>query len=263
MSALQTVFTDIADAIREKTGKADKITPANMASEIEGISVGGGDGDSVADAIIDGSVTAINSDAESVQTYAFYRRKKLVSANVNKAETIGNSVFYECTALTSVNIDSARYIETKAFYGCSALTSIYAPYATKVTDSAFSQCKGLLSAVIYGSTGLFSSAFYYCENLKKIEMIFASNIKSYAFGECKALVSVVLRGYSNTCSLENINAFINTPVANGTGYIYVPSALIDTYKTATNWSTFASQFRALEDYTADGTITGELDETKI
>lgn len=54
-----------------------------------------------------------------------------------------------------------------------------------------------------------------------------------------------------------------TPIANGTGYIYVPSALIEQYKVAENWSTYASQFRALEDYTVDGTITGELDETKI
>lgn len=32
------------------------------------------------------------------------------------------------------------------------------------------------------------------------------------------------------------------------GYIYVPAALIDEYKTATNWATFADQFRAIEDY---------------
>jgi hypothetical protein len=32
------------------------------------------------------------------------------------------------------------------------------------------------------------------------------------------------------------------------GYIYVPKALIEDYKVATNWSTFADQFRAIEDY---------------
>jgi hypothetical protein len=31
----------------------------------------------------------------------------------------------------------------------------------------------------------------------------------------------------------------------------------------TNWTTFSAQFRALEDYTVDGTTTGELDESKI
>lgn len=37
------VLTDIADAIREKTGESEPITPANMPSEIEGISGGGED----------------------------------------------------------------------------------------------------------------------------------------------------------------------------------------------------------------------------
>ena len=46
-------------------------------------------------------------------------------------------------------------------------------------------------------------------------------------------------------------------------YIYVPSALIDSYKAATNWTTFSTQFRALENYTLDGTINGLLDPSKI
>lgn len=32
------------------------------------------------------------------------------------------------------------------------------------------------------------------------------------------------------------------------GYIYVPKALVEEYKTATNWSVFADKFRAIEDY---------------
>ena len=53
------------------------------------------------------------------------------------------------------------------------------------------------------------------------------------------------------------------PIASGAGYIYVPAALVDSYKVATNWSTYAAQFRALEDYTVDGTTMGELDPNKI
>ena len=44
----------------------------------------------------------------------------------------------------------------------------------------------------------------------------------------------------------------------------MPRALIEEYKADANWSSFELiQFRALEDYTVDGTIMGELDETKI
>jgi hypothetical protein len=44
------------------------------------------------------------------------------------------------------------------------------------------------------------------------------------------------------------NIFASTPIASGTGYIYVPAALVDSYKGATNWSTYAAQIRAIEDY---------------
>ena len=55
------------------------------------------------------------------------------------------------------------------------------------------------------------------------------------------------------CTLGSANAFTCTAISNGTGYIYVPRALVDSYKAATNWSTYASQIRAIEDYSE---ITG-------
>lgn len=38
--SLTSIFQDIADAIRSKTGKSEAIYPIDMASEIEGISSG-------------------------------------------------------------------------------------------------------------------------------------------------------------------------------------------------------------------------------
>ena len=77
------------------------------------------------------------------------------------------------------------------------------------------------------------------------------------------LKTLILPNPEKTVTLSGWGWFGGTPIASGTGYIYVPSTLVETYKTATNWSTFANQFRALEDYTVDGTTTGELDESKI
>ena len=94
-------------------------------------------------------------------------------------------------------------------------------------------------------------------------LIGAVSIGSYAFRYDEELKSLILRNPNAVCTLSNKNAFNNSSILNGTGYIYVPSALIEQYKVATNWSTYASQFRALESYTVDGTITGELDEAKI
>ena len=86
-------------------------------------------------------------------------------------------------------------------------------------------------------------------------------VPSSAFDNCKSLKRLILSS-EIMCPLGEW-VFNGTPIESGTGYIYVPRALVDTYKTATNWSTFANQFRALEDYTVDGTVTGEIDESKI
>jgi hypothetical protein len=59
------------------------------------------------------------------------------------------------------------------------------------------------------------------------------------------------------------NAFDQSPIKSGTGYIYVPRALVEDYKVATNWSAYASQFRAIEDYTTDGTVDGLFCEIAI
>lgn len=42
--SLTSIFQDIANAIRSKTGSVEAIYPADMASEIEGIESGGSDG---------------------------------------------------------------------------------------------------------------------------------------------------------------------------------------------------------------------------
>ena len=106
-------------------------------------------------------------------------------------------------------------------------------------------------------------AFYDCPALSLINFPVATSIGSSAFYRCSSLTALILRS-NTTCALSNKNAFTGCTKITGTGgYIYVPSSLINTYKTATNWVTYASKFRALEDYTVDGTTTGALDESKV
>jgi hypothetical protein len=102
-----------------------------------------------------------------------------------------------------------------------------------------------------------------------------------AFAQCYSLKALILRA-ERICSLYSatrvfrdcyhilgtVNATYN-PNGDKDGYFYVPRAFLSDddakkdYRRATNWSTFATQFRALEDYTVDGTTTGELDPNKI
>ena len=247
----------MADAIREKTGGTDKLSPTDMITAIEGISAGGGD----IDALIDGSITEITSNVESVRAMTFNICTSLKSVNFPKAVSVGNNPFVGCTSLKNANFPALKNVPVATF-GLASIEIVNLPSAETLSGNVFGDSSiaeiqlPSLTSVSGGYT------FHKCIKLSKADFPSLTNITNCMFQGCDKLKTLILRN-SAVCTLENTSAFNRTAISNGTGYIYVPSALVDSYKAATNWSTFADQFRALEDYTVDGTITGELDETKI
>ena len=84
----------------------------------------------------------------------------------------------------------------------------------------------------------------------------ADYIGNKAFLGCSNLVAVILPYsrieddlYLTSPILLGTDVFVDTPIANGTGFIYVRDALVDSYKTDENWSTWASQIKPLSEYT--------------
>ena len=67
------------------------------------------------------------------------------------------------------------------------------------------------------------------------------------FSDCKQLKSLYLMG-SVRCSITISSIFIGTPfnvssyLSGEYGSIYVPASLLNSYKTATNWSRYSSRF---------------------
>lgn len=102
------------------------------------------------------------------------------------------------------------------------------------------------------------SAFAYCTNLTKVDLSVASIIYDGAFEKCSALSTLILRN-ATMCRLNNAYVLLDTP---DSSYFYVPRALIDSYKEAFGWKNHANKFRALEDWTVDGTTTGEFDPNR-
>ena len=149
-----------------------------------------------------------------------------------------------------------------AFYGCESLTNVNRPSATSVGDYAFRQCTALTTVELPSVTTIGKYGFYGCTSLTTVDAPKITSIGSYAFCSCSDLTKLILRGEA-VCTLSNVNAFTSTPIADAAGYILVPRDLVATYQVSSNWTKYSAQFRALEDYTVDGTITGALDETKI
>lgn len=88
-------------------------------------------------------------------------------------------------------------------------------------------------------------AFYNCIHLQKADLHNVRFIGSGAFLNSYNLDTVILRRTDVSIS-QSSYVFKGTSIESGSGYIYVPSALVDNYKTS--WSAFASQIRAIEDY---------------
>lgn len=97
-----------------------------------------------------------------------------------------------------------------------------------------------------GVTALAAYALYGNTGLQRLTLPGATSIGAYALYGCSALTALVLPGGA-VCTLAAANALDGTPVADGTGTIYVPAALLDAYRSASNWSVYAARFAAIEE----------------
>jgi hypothetical protein len=189
----------------------------------------------------------VNDRVGRIGDYAFYKCTELASVDFSKVTTIGQYAFHSCTALTAVNFPKATTIGYVAFNSCSALEAAYFPEATTADNAAFQKCTNLKTANLPKVTDATTSLFWGCSELTSADFSALKTISSQAFVNCTKLESVILRG-TQQVNMTSSNSFVNSGIAAGTGYIYVPASLVDKYKSATNWSAHANQFRAIEDY---------------
>lgn len=135
-----------------------------------------------------------------------------------------------------------------ALTGCSNVTSVDFPNVLAVGSYAFHGMT--VESITLPSVNHIQGSYNFADNKKlaRVDLPKAVATSWGTFTGCPSLAAVILRNSSMTQCNENSELFRGTPIASGTGYIYVPAALLDQYKSATNWSVFADQFRAIEDY---------------
>lgn len=140
---------------------------------------------------------------------------------------------------------------------------LYAPRA----ESAGTDLKKVNSLLIL-SPGLGSTSIVYLP----LATAFASSITTFSatyfdiaattiFSNNKLsfpnIKTLVLRA-SSICSLGSTNTLKNSLIANGEGHIYVPDNLVNSYKTAANWSTYANQIKPLNELPPIETFINEV-----
>lgn len=157
----------------------------------------------------------------------------------NSCNKIGEYSFRDCENLKTLVAPNAKSVETYALYGCSKLESIVLPSVTTVTTNSFREASNLEVIDLPKLTNIPANAFYGCRGLKALILRSETMVtlsSTNAFYQCYCILGTKNSGYN--------------PNGEKIGFFYVPKALIEDYKVATNWAddTLVTQFRAIEDY---------------
>ena len=184
------------------------------------------------------------------------------SANCVMGSTGNNGIVY-CNMLQRVEVGgSVTSIGANAFRYCYSLSSVVIPDGvTSIGDNAFHYCYSLSSVVIPdGVTSIGDNAFHYCYSLSSVVIPDGvTSIGSSAFSNCYSLSSIVIpdgvtsigsSAFSNCYGIKEYHCKpLTPPTLSATSafsgipkdcVIYVPVGSLEAYKTATNWSTYAS-----------------------
>ena len=261
LNTIESIKTDIKAALENKGVDMTGVSFPGYASKIGEISGGGGfDQKSITEKSYD--IINLDNSASFVSTEAFKSNKTIQTVNLPYATSVGFSAFYGCYSLAQVNLPMCSYIGNNAFFYCTSLTQVSLPVCTTISNNAFQYCSKLtqvdlpmcssignyafqecyslaqVSLPVCGSIG--TNAFAFCNKLTQVDLPMCSSIGNNAFDYC-TLLSIITIRYSSLCSLGGSNVFSKTQITSSTGSIYVPTSLVDSYKSAKNWSYFSTQ----------------------
>lgn len=209
------------------------------------------------------------SSMTEIGNSAFYGCSKVTISELPMAITkVPSECFRKCSSIQRVRLhDGVTAIGSGAYRNCESLETVeaYGPitdlgsntfvkegttFKTALTEAHFPNATTALALqTAFGN----SSSGYACAKLETLDIGNAYRINAQALMWCRNLTTLVLRRPDAICALANVNAFTDTPMrgySGKNGTIYVPQALIETYKSATNWSTIYNEghltFAAIE-----------------
>lgn len=231
---------------------------------------------------------------KTLDNYAFYNTSKLIHITADSITSIARLGMYKTSALRTSYWPSLTYVASQGFSN-SGLVAFNAPTLFTIDGNAFESCTKLevFNAPTF-EQWIPTSCFENDSKLKYVNIPKASGINQNSFAWCTSLKYIDFgkenlygeghqfnRNTSSSyppfrfCELElfvirNVATLTTPPVCLGplgfdlteTGKILVPRATLNGYKTATYWSVYADKYEALEDYTVDGTVTGDIDFNK-
>ena len=199
----------------------------------------------------DSSTASAECNVENtIIAYGDIDTNNLVAAEVGscvtelRADESYYGAFDSAVSLTSVTLNEGlQIIGVSAFYYCRSLPSVEIPNSvTSIGNSAFFQCESLTSVTIPNSvTSIDGAAFFYCRSLSSVTIPSGVTfIGDSAFFQCESLTAITCE--ATTPPRLGSSVFDST----NNCQIYVPSASVEAYKTASGWSTYASRIQPIQ-----------------
>ena len=190
----------------------------------------------------------------SIGNSAFFRCG-FTSIDLPSCTYIGEGAFQECSNLSYISINSTCTVQRSAFQSCGfvnlstdlsiflsqhtfrnnrKLVTVYLPECSSTVDGFFAGCHSLTSVSLPKCTYISAYTFYQCSALSFISLKGTRFIGQCAFDYCSSLDTLIIDA-SSVCTLQAEIRFTNS------FNLYVPSSLVDVYKTALMWSRYSSQ----------------------
>lgn len=206
----------------------------------------------------------IGSGVDLSNSYAFRMLTSLKTVTLPKDTTsLGSYAFQNCYSLLSLTIpDGVTSFGSYTFSGCGSLVNFTIPDGmTSIGNYVFSSCYSLMNVTIPDDvTSLGKNAFQSCYSLVNLTIPDGiTSIASNAINSCYSLANLTIQSDVTSIAansfdycygmakyhflsetpptLASTNAFTGIP---SDCIIYVPQANLNDYKTANNWSTYAS-----------------------
>lgn len=186
-----------------------------------------------------------------LKDYTFYGCSKLTRASLPNVTGVGGHVFNLCSSLTTISLPLLKSAGTYAFSN-TKISVIDFPLLETMGTYTFGNITASCTLNLPKLATVANSGFRNSKGITRVDLAIASKVDNLSFYFCNNIETLILRKTDAICTLSNTNAFTGTKIASGTGYIYVPKALLSDddatkdYRRATNWSKYASQFRAIE-----------------
>lgn len=230
----------ITDAFRNKLGSTEMIKAGDIPSALNSFQ-------KYVEMISDNVSSVSDENVTLVRSYGFRYCKQLQEVYLPNVTFIGSSAFEQCEILPKINIQNVETLDDSALAGCCRITELYLPKAITIGRSACNSMTALKKVTLGNVKTIGMYAFQSNEYCKEIDISLNENVDSigaHAFYNNLRLSKLTIRGTA-LIPLNDSDALGYTLIASGEGKIYVDPSMVETYKTATNWSKYANVIEAI------------------